>query len=107
MIPSTKNLSDRSIPEGEVQLSLGELSRACSVHAEYVVQLVEQGILQPIDTENARWVFPGSSLKRVKTVVNLQRDLGVNLPGVALALELMEEVDDLQAELTRPERQTH
>jgi chaperone modulatory protein CbpM len=34
--------------------------------------------------------------RRVRTVVRLQRDLGVNLPGAALALELLDRIDELQ-----------
>jgi chaperone modulatory protein CbpM len=38
-------------------------------------------------------------VRRVRTVVRLQRDLGVNLPGAALALELLERIEELQRRL--------
>lgn len=89
------------ILEEEMQLSLAELSRACCVHAEYVIDLVEEGIIEPVNSGDAKWRFPGESLKRVRTVANLQKDLGVNLAGVALVLELMAEVEQLRAQMSR------
>jgi chaperone modulatory protein CbpM len=36
---------------------------------------------------------------RVRSALRLQRDLGVNLAGIALALDLMEELEDLRSQL--------
>ncbi len=86
------------IVEEEVELTLGELSRACSVNAEWLLSLVEEGILDPVRRE-PHWAFGGASLRRALTVHRLQRDLGVNLAGAALALELLDEIDTLRARL--------
>jgi chaperone modulatory protein CbpM len=40
----------------------------------------------------------------VRITRNLQRDLGVNTPGAALALELLEELEQLRARLRRLEK---
>ncbi|MBC8379409.1 MAG: MerR family transcriptional regulator, partial [Planctomycetes bacterium] len=45
------------------------------------------------------WRFSGSSLVRVRSAQRLQRDLGVNLAGIALALDLIEELDNLRTQL--------
>ncbi len=42
------------------------------------------------------WQFHISSVKRVRTAVHLQRDLGVNLAGAALALELLDRIVELE-----------
>lgn len=80
-------------------LSLGELSRACDVSAEFIVELVHEGILDPQGVDTAHWRFHGTGLRRARTVVRLQRDLGVNLSGAALALELMDEIETLRQRL--------
>jgi chaperone modulatory protein CbpM len=79
-------------------LSLDELSRLCAVDSAYIVELVEEGVLHVtrIDIEN--WRFSGSALRRARTALRLQRDLEINLPGVALALELLEQIDSLRRE---------
>jgi chaperone modulatory protein CbpM len=87
------------ILEEEMSLTLAELCRACDVHAELIMALVEEGVLEPRGRSMSQWSFPGSSLRRVRVVMRLQRDLGVNLSGAALALELMEEIETLRARL--------
>lgn len=85
----------------ECSLSLAELSRACSMHADWVMELVEEGILEPRGVEVTRWRFSAPALHRARTVMHLQRDLGVNLSGAALALELLDEIQDLRQQLLR------
>jgi chaperone modulatory protein CbpM len=49
--------------------------------------------------EPHRWRFSGTHLRRATVALRLQRDLGVNLAGAALALELLDELDTLRARL--------
>ncbi len=87
--------------EEETLITLDELCRHCTVETEEVVTLVREGILDPADDtldwqRAGRWQFHISSVRRVRTAVRLQRDLGVNLPGAALALELLDRIEELQ-----------
>ncbi|NOY62119.1 MAG: MerR family transcriptional regulator [Gammaproteobacteria bacterium] len=86
------------IIEEEVELSLAELSQACCVNAEWLMALVDEGVLEPLAGERC-WRFGGASLYRARTIQRLQHDLGVNVAGAALALELLEEIDTLRARL--------
>ena len=79
-------------------VSLAELCRSCTVETETITTLVTEGILDPRGEDIEHWRFSVGSLKRVKTVIHLQRDLGVNLAGAALALDLLDRI----AELERP-----
>ncbi len=99
----------RAILEGlilddDCRFTLDELSTACSVRSEYIVELIEEGIVEPMDLrcERRNWRFTGRSLLRARKARRLQQDLGVNLAGVALALELIEEIEQLRARLQRP-----
>ena len=78
-------------------VSLTEVCRACGVTAERVTEMVEFGILEPASEAPGQWEFTAISLRRVTTVVRLQRDLGVNLAGAALALDLLDELRELRA----------
>jgi len=80
-------------------LTLAEVSRACAVHAERIVELVEEGVLSPIGPEPHRWRFTGTHMRRARVAVRLQGDLGINLAGAALALQLLDEIEDLRARL--------
>ncbi|MDD5322037.1 MAG: chaperone modulator CbpM [Methylococcales bacterium] len=83
----------------EDSLSLGQLCRACGVHADWVISLVEESIIEPQGEEIRLWRFSGASLVRARSALRLQRDLGINLAGIALALDLMEELESLRAQM--------
>jgi len=79
--------------------TIEELCRCCAVEADFVRDLVDQGILEPRSARGRAWIFPVQSLRRTRVVVRLQRDLGVNLAGAALALDLLDRIDELDARL--------
>jgi len=83
----------------EDSLTLGQLCRACGVHADWIISLVEEGIIEPQGEDIRLWRFSGASLVRVRSALRLQRDLGVNLAGIALALDLIEELESLRAQM--------
>ena len=90
-----------SILEEEVVLSLGELCRAARLSAERVIELADEGIIEPIGGSPESWRFRGVSLQRLRCAQRLEQDLGVNTPGVALILDLLDELEYLRARLGR------
>lgn len=79
-----------------VQFTLSELCSSCEVTREIVVEIVAEGIVEPFGPSPEQWRFSGVALTRVQRVLRLQRDFGVNLPGAALALDLLEELERLR-----------
>ena len=57
---------------------------------------VETALLEMSAVE---WRFSGTALRRTRLALRLERDLELNLAGVALALDLMEEVERLRQAL--------
>jgi len=85
----------------DVELTLVELCRTCQLPAERVYELVEEGIIEPLGREPAVWRFRWTSVRRVRCALRLEHDLGVNLAGAALALDLLEELNRLRGRLRR------
>jgi chaperone modulatory protein CbpM len=83
----------------EDSLTLEQLCHACDVQTDWVISLVQESIIEPQGDEIHRWRFSGTCVVRVRSALRLQRDLGVNLAGIALALDLMEELEDLRSQL--------
>ena len=77
-------------------VSLADLCRSCTVETRTITTLVAEGILDPAGEDVEHWRFTIGSLRRVKTVIHLQRDLGVNLAGAALALDLLDRISELE-----------
>ncbi len=90
---------DICILEEQTQLTLNDLCCACSVPTEQIIELVDIGILEPIGSEPDHWNFDGISLNRARIALRLQRDIGIDLVGAALALELLDEIKLLRARL--------
>ena len=106
-MPINDSVIDGVIVENNVEFSLGELSRACAVNAEWIITLVEEGVLEPVDISSRQWRFSGTCLRRIQVIQRLQRDLNVNLAGAALALQLLEEIDRLRTRLVALESIHH
>ena len=87
------------ILEEQTGLTLDELCRACGTRVDILVELVEEGVLTPSGEEPGTWRFTGVHLRHARVAVRLQRDLGVNTAGAALALQLMDELETLRARL--------
>lgn len=79
-----------------VEFSLAELCSVCRVSEETVVEIVAEGIVEPTGGEPGQWRFTGIALARIQRTLRLQHEFGVNLPGAALALELLEELERLR-----------
>jgi len=95
---------DPQLLDERLHFSLRDMCRICGVHAEFLVELVQEGVIIPErppgrragGRQPAHWRFDGVAVVRVQRAVRLQEDLGVNLPGVALALELLDELEVLR-----------
>jgi chaperone modulatory protein CbpM len=79
-------------------LSIRDLSRMCNVEERHIVEFVEEGVLNVVEV-SSEWHFTGDALRRARLAVRLERDLELNLAGVALALDLLEELQELRREL--------
>jgi chaperone modulatory protein CbpM len=88
-------------------LTVEEVCRVCAVRVEYIEELVEEGLITPqvdkVDTQRSAgkqgprtWRFTGMHMRQARIAAHLQSDLGVNLAGVALALQLLDEVETLR-----------
>ncbi len=92
-----------NVVTGEIieAMSLQELCRSCGVQSAWVVELVDEGILEPEGADQSAWRFSAVSITRTRIAWRLQNDLGVNRPGIALALDLLEQRRDMNLHLQR------
>ena len=88
-----------AIFEESALLTVRDLSRMCAVDERHIVEYVEEGVLHVVEIDTAEWHFTGAALRRTRLALRLERDLELNLAGVALAIELMEELEHLRREL--------
>ena len=88
-----------SIVEHDVHMTMVELAQATHTPEDLIMAWVSEGVLSPAGASPEDWRFSGNSLQRAKTAARLMHDLELDLPGVALALNLLEELDQLRSQL--------
>ncbi len=84
-------------------VTLAEVCRICGVNADEVIELVEEGVVEPEREGRTQWRFHSVSVWRVRRAVQFRQDLGVNNAGAALALDLLEELQQLRARVRQLE----
>ncbi len=84
----------------EVSIELNEVCDAVGISTETLVQIVEHGIVQP-ESPQQPWCFSVEALPLIKRASRLKYDLDIDWPGIALAIDILCELDDLRAENSR------
>lgn len=85
--------------ESDMEFSLQEFCEACHRSPDFIYELVEYGAIDPQGYSVEAWRFNASQLQRIRRMLRLQEDLEVNLAGAVLAVDLMEKIDELQAQV--------
>ena len=99
MTDSESDVLSGKILEEDSEVTLAQLCEVCAVQAEAIEAMMEEGIVVATGGGVSAWRFTRSTVVRVRTVLRMQRDLEVNLAGAALALDLLERIEALQARL--------
>ncbi|MFZ7104240.1 MAG: chaperone modulator CbpM [Peptococcaceae bacterium] len=84
-------------------LSLEEFAARCGVHQEFICRLLELGILDysgPMESP----CFTAEEAAKVQKIIRLRKDLGLNLLGVGLVLDLLDEIEMLRRQIEKLRR---
>ena len=81
------------------ELLLEELCELSGLSETELRELVDYGVLAPIDSHAQHWTFSADRLIVARSARRLRKDFDLDPHGVALAVALLERVHDLEAEL--------
>jgi chaperone modulatory protein CbpM len=79
--------------------TVDELCEICQLTLERILELVDYGVIHPVGSSSADWRFPVQAILQARRALRLQRDLELNLAGIALAQELIDENERLRRQL--------
>ncbi len=82
-------------------LTLDALAERTDTHPELIRSYIEYGLIEPAGQRGTLLLFEIAAVTRVRTIQRLRNDLGVNLPGIGVILELLERMRELERELQR------
>jgi DNA-binding transcriptional MerR regulator len=77
-------------------LSLDALAHRAGMHPALVERYVELDLVQPCEREGACLFFEPSAVVRLGAVNRLRQSLGINLAGIAVVLDLVDQICVLQ-----------
>jgi len=106
MTDATDLLEAHPLGEGD-WIAVTELCRLCRIDVTVVAELAELGVVAPRGYTPEEWQFPATALPLLRTAGRLMHDLGVNVSGAALAVELLERQRELERRVRRLERLVH
>jgi chaperone modulatory protein CbpM len=106
-MPNPINVPDaRLLGEGD-WIAVTDVCQLCRIEMTAIVELVELGVIDSRGPSPTEWLLPAASLPRLRVAGRLMRDLGVNVTGAALAVELLEARGNLERQIRRLERLVH
>ena len=79
-------------------ISVSDLSRVCGISADEVNELVEYGALKPLPTRSGP-VFSAAYVAPLRTACKLRRDYDLELFTIALLMEYLNRIEELEHEL--------
>ncbi len=89
-----------------ISISFNELCQVEGVESESIIEIVEYGIVEPIDgNEVDQWMFDVSSIHWIKKALRLHQDLEIDWVAVALVIDLMQQKESLEKENAAYQRQ--
>ena len=88
------------------QLTLAGLAACGGVHPARIEYFVEYGLIEPSARTGTQWLFDTACIVRLRAIERLRRDLGANLAGIAVILDLVDRLTTLQREVEQWRRRS-
>jgi chaperone modulatory protein CbpM len=77
---------------------LDEICNAADIPQNTLVEIVTHGIVKPEGESPSDWTFEWHSVTVINKAYRLRRDLDIDWAGIALAMDLLDELESLRAE---------
>ncbi len=80
---------------------ISTVAKMLDIHPQTLRLYEREGLIKPARTEGNTRLYSQEDVERLRTILILTRDLGVNLAGVEIILRLREQIEDLQSEVEK------
>jgi hypothetical protein len=103
MVRVTQVIEAHVLGEGD-WIAAREICQLCRLDLDALLELAALGVVSSRENVPGEWQVSVTALPRLRVVGRLMRDLGVNVSGAALAVELLEAQRELEVRLRHLER---
>jgi MerR family transcriptional regulator/heat shock protein HspR len=84
---------------GTAYYMISAVAQKYSIHPQTLRLYEREGLLKPSRTDGNTRLYSDQDLQRLETILSLTRDLGVNLAGVEIVLNMRQKMEDMQHEV--------
>jgi MerR family transcriptional regulator/heat shock protein HspR len=76
--------------------SISVVSEMLDLHPQTIRQYERMGLVKPQRTEGNTRLYSDEDIERLKLIITLTKDLGVNIAGVDIIINMKEQIEELQ-----------
>ncbi len=84
---------------GKAYYMISAVSQKYNIHPQTLRLYEREGLLKPSRTEGNTRLYSEEDLEQLETILTLTRDLGVNLAGVEIILNMRRKIEQMQGEV--------
>jgi MerR family transcriptional regulator/heat shock protein HspR len=78
---------------------ISSVAEMYGIHPQTLRLYEREGLLKPSRTEGNTRLYTDGDLERLELILSLARDLGVNISGIAIILQMRERMDEMQRQM--------
>jgi MerR family transcriptional regulator/heat shock protein HspR len=78
---------------------ISAVSEMYGIHPQTLRLYEREGLLKPSRTEGNTRLYTDEDLQRLEFILSLARDLGVNISGIAIILQMRERMEEMQRQI--------
>ena len=78
---------------------ISSVAEMYGIHPQTLRLYEREGLLKPSRTEGNTRLYTDEDLQRLEFILNLARDLGVNMSGIAIILQMRERMEEMQYQI--------
>lgn len=86
---------------GKRYVLISAVAERFEIHPQTLRMYEREGLLKPSRSAGNTRLYDEEAIRRLETILNLTRELGVNLAGVEVILSMKDRMEELQAEVDR------
>jgi len=79
---------------------ISSVAEMYGIHPQTLRLYEREGLLKPSRTEGNTRLYTDGDLERLEIILSLARDLGVNISGIAIILQLRERMEEMQRQMS-------
>ena len=82
-------------------LLISRVAERFNIHPQTLRLYEREGLIKPVRSAGNTRLYDEQTLERLETILTLTREMGVNLAGVEVVLNMRDQLEELQQELQR------